>query len=100
VLNPNPNLGLASAVIHGEHLSRATTIGAHDYGVSLAPRQEHRLVVPDRCPAPYPPPPVAAAAVMVVLVVVAAVGDARRARLYVCARECARNHVQIEAQRR
>jgi hypothetical protein len=99
VLNPNPDLGLASAVIHGEHLSRATTIGAHDCGVSLAPRQEHRLVVPDRCPAPHPPPAVAAV-VLVVLVVVAVVADGRRARLYVCARERARNHVRTEAPRR
>ena len=102
MLNSNLNLGHSPAVIRGEYLLREMTIGAHDCGVSLVPRQEHRLLVPDRCPAPHPPPrAVAGAAVeLVVLVAAAAVGDGHRARLYVYAHECARNYVQTGAPRR
>jgi hypothetical protein len=71
------------------------TIVAHDCGVSLVHRQDYRPAVHGRFPGLHPPPVV----VLVVLVAVA-VEVAHRDSLYVCARACVRNHVQIEAPRR
>jgi hypothetical protein len=98
VLKPKPNPDHSSVVVRRGHQPHVVTIVAHDCGVRLVHHQEYRPAVHGRFPGLHPPPVVVLVVVVVVVVVEVEVGH--RDSLYVCARACVRNHVQIEVPRR